>query len=116
MRLRSIARTLTLMASALSLLQGPAAADPCGESQERPPLSRASRLLEPAVIEQVQEELYNRGYYDGPIDGIWGPRTEDAFARFQESRGQRVGTLTLRSLASLGIRDTETGLGACRRE
>ncbi|MFB3819329.1 MAG: peptidoglycan-binding protein [Candidatus Methylomirabilales bacterium] len=115
--MRPVAATLTLILSALFLVQGPAAADPCGDSQERPPISRAARVLQPAVVEQIQEELYRRGYYDGRIDGIWGPRTEQAFRRFQEARGfDRVGTLTLRSLASLGIREAETGLAACRRE
>jgi peptidoglycan hydrolase-like protein with peptidoglycan-binding domain len=105
------------MAAALLFFEGTALAGVCGDPQERPPISRASRLLGPAVIEQIQEELYNRGYYDGAIDGIWGPQTEKAFLRFQKTRGfQRVGRLTRRSLASLGIHEAQTGLGACRRD
>jgi N-acetylmuramoyl-L-alanine amidase len=116
MRLRAV-RTFTLAAVALLLLEGPAAADTCGDPEERPPISSASRVLEPAVIVQIQKELYRRGYYAGKIDGLWGPRTGEGFRRFQEARGfERVGKLTLRSLASLGIREAATGLSACRRE
>jgi peptidoglycan hydrolase-like protein with peptidoglycan-binding domain len=114
--MRSVAATLALIATALLLVESPAAADPCGDAQERPPISRASRFLGPALIQQIQEELARRGYYDGSIDGIWGPQTDAAFRRFQEARGFEAGKLTLRSLASLGIRGTETGLASCRRE
>jgi len=107
----------TLIVSALLAMEAAAAAGRCGDAGERPPISRAPRVLEPSTIVQIQRELSKRGYYEGAIDGLWGPQTERAFRRFQEARGfERVGRLTLRSLASLGIREAEAGLAACRRE
>lgn len=35
----------------------------------------------------VQQELANRGYYTGPIDGDVGPGTRNAIVRYQEDNG-----------------------------
>jgi peptidoglycan hydrolase-like protein with peptidoglycan-binding domain len=35
------------------------------------------------TIVAVQQELSQRGYYDGPIDGVMGPQTAKAVRRFQ---------------------------------
>jgi peptidoglycan hydrolase-like protein with peptidoglycan-binding domain len=44
---------------------------------------------------QVQEALHHLGYYDGPVDGIFGPLTRAAIRRFQESIGEKsTGHLT----------------------
>jgi hypothetical protein len=43
----------------------------------------------------VQEALHHRGYYQGPVDGIFGRRTRAAIRRFQDSIGaKRTGYLT----------------------
>lgn len=41
-------------------------------------------------IAQVQEELKYLVYYTGPIDGIYGAKTEDAVKRFQRASGLKV--------------------------
>lgn len=38
-------------------------------------------------LRQVQKALKNQGQDPGPIDGIMGPRTEQALRRFQETNG-----------------------------
>jgi peptidoglycan hydrolase-like protein with peptidoglycan-binding domain len=44
---------------------------------------------------QVQEALHRLGYYDGPIDGIFGPSTRAAIRSFQDSIGEKgTGHLT----------------------
>ena len=43
-----------------------------------------SGMIGPAVT-RVQETLRSRGFYDGVIDGIFGPGTEAAVKDFQES-------------------------------
>ncbi len=44
---------------------------------------------------QVQEALHRLGYYDGPVDGKFGPLTRAAIRRFQDSVGdQSTGYLT----------------------
>jgi hypothetical protein len=42
------------------------------------------------IISNVQTELYNEGYYDGPIDGILGPDTQAAIADYQADHGLPV--------------------------
>jgi len=39
------------------------------------------------VISDVQRELARRGFYDGPIDGLPGPRTDAAIQDFAEAAG-----------------------------
>lgn len=52
----------------------------------------------------VQRTLARIGYYNGPIDGIFGPGTRDAIARFQRSRGLRVtGGMTEELLRKLAL-------------
>jgi hypothetical protein len=44
---------------------------------------------------QIQAALHRLGYYDGPIDGIFGPATRGAIRRFQDSIGEKgTGHLT----------------------
>jgi Putative peptidoglycan binding domain len=42
------------------------------------------------VIANVQRQLYNEGYYDGPIDGILGADTRAAIADYQADHGLAV--------------------------
>jgi hypothetical protein len=42
------------------------------------------------IIANVQTQLYNQGYYDGPIDGILGPDTRAAIADYQADYGLPV--------------------------
>ena len=58
---------------------------------------------------QVQEALHRVGYYDGPIDGSFGPLTRAAIRRFQDSIGEKAtGRLTA---AEAGRLVSVTGLG-----
>jgi peptidoglycan hydrolase-like protein with peptidoglycan-binding domain len=58
---------------------------------------------------QVQEALHRRDFYDGPIDGIFGPLTRAAIQRFQDSVGEKgTGRLTA---AEAGRLVNVTGLG-----
>jgi hypothetical protein len=57
-----------------------------------------------ATLKAVQTNLAKLGYYNGTIDGLYGKTTRDAVARYQSARNLSVtGTLTLRTLKSLGI-------------
>jgi hypothetical protein len=56
------------------------------------------------VIVDVQEQLQRDGYYDGPIDGILGPMTQEAIAAFQADNGLAVtAAIDEPTLATLGI-------------
>lgn len=70
------------------------------------PPRRIIRLTNPLTrgptVERVQRALTERGYAPGRIDGVFGPQTASAVARFQGDRGLvadgEVGDTTLRAL------------------
>jgi hypothetical protein len=55
-------------------------------------------------VRQVQQALHRLGYYNGDIDGDFGPNTQTALERYQLRSGEPVtGTLTLGVLGRLGV-------------
>jgi peptidoglycan hydrolase-like protein with peptidoglycan-binding domain len=57
----------------------------------------------PEVIRRLQQALRERGFYQGSIDGNFGPSTTSAVTRYQRSSGEGTGGLTMDTLGSLGI-------------
>ena len=56
------------------------------------------------TVTTVQTRLIQLGYYNGPTDGIYGPLTRDAVARYQTDRNLPVtGNLSGGTLQSLGV-------------
>jgi peptidoglycan hydrolase-like protein with peptidoglycan-binding domain len=51
------------------------------------PAMPAEDKMSVANRRNVQKALHHRGYYHGPMDGIFGPRTRAAIRRFQDSIG-----------------------------
>lgn len=77
-------------------------ADPIPEP-EPAPISRTLREGSfGSDVEILQQRLRSRGFYQGSIDGDFGPQTEAAVRRFQQARGLSVdgiaGTNTLDAL------------------
>jgi peptidoglycan hydrolase-like protein with peptidoglycan-binding domain len=62
------------------------------------PMPAASPAVSPGMVRQVQTALQQQGLYNGAIDGIWGPQTQSAVQRFQQSN----------SLSATGQLDTST--------
>jgi len=57
-----------------------------------------------ATVQAVQTRLLNLGYYNGSIDGVFGPSTRDAVAKFQIANQLNVtGSLSPDTLQSLGL-------------
>jgi len=55
-------------------------------------------------VRQVQQALHRLGYYNGSVDGDFGPNTQNALQRYQISVGEPVtGTLTRSVLGRLGV-------------
>lgn len=44
------------------------------------------------VIADIQRELTRRGFYDGPPDGLHGPKTDAAMRDFEQAAGLRPGS------------------------
>jgi len=56
------------------------------------------------TVQAVQTELTQLGYYNGPVDGIFGPATRDAVAKYQMDKELEVtGSLSPDTLQSLGV-------------
>jgi N-acetylmuramoyl-L-alanine amidase len=66
-----------------------------------------------ATVTEIQTRLKNWGYYSGPVDGIFGSKTEEAVKYFQRKNGLsvdgQVGNLTL---AALGITPSNSNSGS----
>jgi Putative peptidoglycan binding domain len=57
-----------------------------------------------STVTAVQTRLTQLGYYNGPADGIYGPLTRDAVARYQTDKNLQVtGNLSTVTLQSLGV-------------
>lgn len=55
-------------------------------------------------VSRIQRELTALGYYEGPIDGVYGRSTESAVRRFQKEKGLPVtGAIDARLLNALSI-------------
>lgn len=101
MRRGYAALAAALLASAAMPPLLPAAA------QTGPGLIYAQPLLPEAVM-LVQDRLRQHGAYAGRVDGIWGPDSQAALERFQQSRGLQVtGQLNPATAATLGLRPVE---------
>ena len=58
----------------------------------------------PEVVKQAQQALKDKGIDAGPVDGQWGPLTQQGVKQFQEQNQiQATGQLDRQTLASLGI-------------
>jgi peptidoglycan hydrolase-like protein with peptidoglycan-binding domain len=60
-------------------------AEPAPAKVEMPALPRT-----PAeIMAEVQRELARRGFYDGPVDGVHGPKTDAAIRDFELAAGMK---------------------------
>jgi peptidoglycan hydrolase-like protein with peptidoglycan-binding domain len=63
----------------------PRPAEPVPAKEPQPAAARA-----PAeIMTEFQRELARRGFYDGPIDGVHGSRTDTAIRDFEQAAGQK---------------------------
>jgi peptidoglycan hydrolase-like protein with peptidoglycan-binding domain len=44
------------------------------------------------IINDIQRELARRGYYDGTVDGFYGPKTDTAIRDFEQAAGLKPST------------------------
>lgn len=79
-----------------------------GAQAQQAPSLIYSQPLAPAAVTQVQERLRQAGVYSGRPDGVWGPDSQAALERFQQSRGLQVsGQLNQATAATLGLGPSE---------
>jgi hypothetical protein len=62
------------------------------------------------TVQAAQAQLNKQGYYGGPADGIFGPSTRDAVAKYQIANKLNVtGSLSPDTLQSLGLPEPAGG-------
>jgi hypothetical protein len=64
----------------------------------------SSRPMRDPTVNAVQTQLKQQGYYNGPVDGIFGRQTRDAVAKYQIDKHLDVtGSLSAQTLQSFGL-------------
>ena len=86
---------LVVLIGTTALTAGALLTTACTTERATPPrsASAAPAVLAPqpsADVRDTQQRLQTLGYYNGPIDGLWGPETAAAVERFQRSHGLLV--------------------------
>lgn len=71
-------------------------------ASEQQPRSGWARLG-PSQVEQVQQALKERGYYDGDVDGIAGTNTRAALQSYQKNEGINGPGPNRETLTALGV-------------
>jgi hypothetical protein len=56
------------------------------------------------TVRAMQLSLQDKGYYHGPVDGLFTPAIRDAMVRFQHDRRLPEGQLTAETAEALGLR------------
>ncbi len=69
------------------------------------PAAAPPATVAPEQVRTVQARLRELGFYRGALDGVWGPSTQEAIARFQQSRGLEANSqLNPATLGALGFK------------
>ena len=79
--------------------------------------------LSPAELRQVQIVLKEKGFYDGPVDGVFGARMRTGLIAFQRSQGfQATGQIDSQTVTALkvnvqqGTQPSATGQGGTQEQ
>ena len=83
-----------------NIAHDPVPAASSGETLQK--LERLEQTLSTEVKQTVQSKLREQQFYEGLVDGIFGPQTRNAIKAFQKSRSEdQTGILTRRQLQEL---------------
>lgn len=75
-----------------------------GQQSQAGQTSQQRLSLDQDTVRQLQEQLQNQGYQVGQIDGVMGPRTQQALTSFQRDQNlQATGQPDQQTMAALGI-------------
>jgi peptidoglycan hydrolase-like protein with peptidoglycan-binding domain len=83
-----------------------------------PAPGKTDALPRPAaeIVAEIQRELSRRGFYDGPVDGLYGPKTDAAVRDFEQTAGLKPSTepneSLLRAIARAGAKTAKTQVPA----
>jgi peptidoglycan hydrolase-like protein with peptidoglycan-binding domain len=88
-------------------------------SPTRPVITVAAKVEAPSltrtraqIIADIQRELSRRGFFDGPTDGVYGPKTDAAIRDFEQAAGLKGNAQPDEALLKLMARSTVRAPGA----
>jgi peptidoglycan hydrolase-like protein with peptidoglycan-binding domain len=70
------------------------------------PEALAATRTRPQIISDIQRELSRRGFFDEPVDGVYGPKTDAAIRDFEQAAGIKGNSQPDEALLRLIIRST----------
>jgi len=106
----------TLAAATSTTLPSPRPPEAASPKAEQPKTTTTAAITpatpatpaRPAVIADIQRELSRRGFYDGVVDGRYGPRTDASIRDFEQAAGLRPSAepneVLLRSIRNSPVR------------
>lgn len=101
----------TLAALGVAAAGAATTAQPAGRGYV--PTAKRTSSLSGNAVRQAQQQLENRGYDVGAVDGRWGPGTRQALMRFQQDRSLPAnGQLDEQTMAALGMPAASEQMGA----
>ncbi|MGE5547930.1 MAG: peptidoglycan-binding domain-containing protein [Solirubrobacterales bacterium] len=85
---------------------GPALAQSRQGYTSAPPVV-TGQAVQPDFAAQIQQHLKNEGYYSGPVDGVFGQRTRQSLAQWQQDQGLTpTGQINGQSIAMMNLAGT----------
>jgi peptidoglycan hydrolase-like protein with peptidoglycan-binding domain len=61
------------------------------------------QVTDTSNVRAIQHRLGQLGFYDGPVDGVWGRDTQISLERFQRARNLPQGQVTVATLSAMGL-------------
>jgi peptidoglycan hydrolase-like protein with peptidoglycan-binding domain len=87
--------------------------NPSAGTATRESMSSATSVASPDQIKEAQQQLKQKGFYQGQVDGRMGPETEAALRRFQQSSGlPATAQLDAKTMERLSGGSSEMGSGS----
>ncbi|MGZ3310764.1 MAG: peptidoglycan-binding domain-containing protein [Xanthobacteraceae bacterium] len=90
--------------SAPALVPRPRPADPALAAPAAKVAAPAGSRMPGEIISDIQRELVRRGYYDGVVDGLYGPKTDAAIRDFEQAAGLKPSTEPSEALLQAMVR------------
>jgi peptidoglycan hydrolase-like protein with peptidoglycan-binding domain len=75
-----------------AMVPRPRPADPAPASMPSKATAPSGSRMPGEIIGDIQRELVRRGYYDGVVDGLYGPKTDAAIRDFEQAAGLKPST------------------------
>jgi peptidoglycan hydrolase-like protein with peptidoglycan-binding domain len=90
--------------SAPAVVPRPRPADPAPAAPATKVAAPAGSRMPGEIISDIQRDLVRRGYYDGVVDGLYGPKTDAAIRDFEQAAGLKPSTEPSEALLQAMVR------------